>query len=104
MAKTEKEETKSPFMSVDAIEEGDIPKKGGRAPAFDWDSVLAEVPEGKAQEIDTKTISKGSLHTAVKAYNEKHGTDLQVVGRKLDEKERVWLRNPAPDETEETDE
>jgi len=103
MTKEKTEESKSPFMAVDAISEDDIPKKGGREPAFDWDEVFGQVKPGTAQEVDPKTVSKGTLISASKEYNAKHDTDIRVVGRKVGDKERVWIRNPAPDEDEATE-
>jgi len=87
-------EKKKDLFIGEQLEETDIPTKTGRSPAYDWDKVLKTIPKGKVREINKDAISKATLITAVKDYNEANDTNLKVVSRTLEDKSvRVFIKN-----------
>jgi len=87
-------EKKKELFIGEQLEETDIPTKTGRTPAYEWDKVLGTIQKGKVREINLDAISKATLITAVKAYNETNDTSLKVVSRTLEDKSvRVFVKN-----------
>lgn len=91
-----KDEKKKDLFLGKELEETDIPTKKGKTPAYDWNKVLVTINKGKVREINSDAVSKATIMSAVKSYNESNDTKLQVVSRTMEDKSvRLFIRNGA---------